>query len=94
MQEVTFPIRVLHQLGIQQLFLSNAAGGINKNFKKDDLILIDDHSNLQGGSPLFGLKSIDYGGIFPDMSQPYSNNLNNSLIQTAKKLSVNLKKGV
>lgn len=94
LQEVTFPIRVLHQLGIKQLFLSNAAGGINKTFKKGDLILLDDHINLQGGSPLSGLNSFEYGGIFPDMSAPYNEKLNSSLIEEASKMNIHLKKGV
>jgi purine-nucleoside phosphorylase len=94
LQEITFPIRVLQQLGIQQLFLSNAAGGINKNFKKGDLVLLDDHINLQGGSPLSGLNSFEYGGIFPDMSAPYDGILNKKLSEAAKKLNINLKKGV
>lgn len=94
LQQVTFPIRVLHHLGIQQLLLSNAAGGINKSFKKGDLILLDDHINLQGGSPLSGLNSFDYGGIFPDMSAPYSKELNANLNQRASELEINLKKGV
>ena len=94
LQQVTFPIRVLHHLGIQQLLLSNAAGGINKNFKKGDLILLDDHINLQGGSPLSGLNSFEYGGIFPDMSAPYNKELNTNLNQRASELEINLKKGV
>lgn len=94
LQQITFPIRVLQKLGIQQLFLSNAAGGINKSFKKGDLILLDDHINLQGGSPLSGLNSFEYGGIFPDMSAPYNEKLNKILMEQALNLSVNLKKGV
>lgn len=93
-QQITFPIRVLQKLGIQQLFLSNAAGGINPDFKKGDLILLDDHINLQGGSPLNGLNSFDYGGIFPDMSCPYDAKLNQKLVEQAKTLNINLKKGV
>ncbi len=93
-QQITFPIRVLQKLGIQQLFLSNAAGGINPEFKKGDLVLLDDHINLQGGSPLNGLNSFDYGGIFPDMSCPYDTNLNQKLLQQAGKLKITLKEGV
>ncbi len=94
LQQVTFPIRVLHQLGVQHLLLSNAAGGINSTFKKGDLILLDDHINLQGGSPLSGLNSFEYGGIFPDMSAPYDGFLNEKFQQLAAKSSVELKKGV
>ncbi|MFN7099420.1 MAG: purine-nucleoside phosphorylase [Flavobacterium sp.] len=94
LQQVTFPIRVLHQLGVQHLLLSNAAGGINSAFKKGDLILLDDHINLQGGSPLSGLNSFEYGGIFPDMSEPYDGFLNEKFQQIASKSSIELKKGV
>ncbi len=94
LQQITFPIRVLQKLGIQQLLLSNAAGGINKSFKKGDLILLDDHINLQGGSPLSGLNSFEYGGIFPDMSSPYNEQLNANFLLQANKLDINLKKGV
>ena len=94
LQQVTFPIRVLQKLGIQHLLLSNAAGGINKSFKKGDLILLNDHINLQGGSPLSGLNSFDYGGIFPDMSEPYSEKVNRIFINQAEKLDINLKKGI
>lgn len=94
LQQVTFPIRVLQKIGITTLLLSNAAGGINKSFKKGDLILLDDHINLQGGSPLSGLNSFEYGGIFPDMSAPYDAGLNEQLETQAKKLKLHLKKGV
>lgn len=94
LQQVTFPIRVLQRLGIEHLFLSNAAGGINKTFKKGDLILLDDHINLQGGSPLSGMNSQEYGSVFPDMSQPYDEKLNFKLNEHASKLAINLKKGV
>ena len=94
LQQVTFPIRVLQKLGIQHLLLSNAAGGINKDFKKGDLILLNDHINLQGGSPLSGLNSFEYGGIFPDMSGPYDEKLNNILLNEASILKLSLKKGV
>jgi purine-nucleoside phosphorylase len=94
LQQVTFPIRVLKQLGVNKLLLSNAAGGINKSFQKGDLVLLDDHINLQGSSPLCGLNSFEYGGIFPDMSAPYDHSLNSALIAKANELNINLKKGV
>lgn len=94
MQQITFPIRVMHALGINQLFLSNAAGGINLEFKKGDLILIDDHINLQVGNPLRGLNKPEYGTRFPDMSQPYDKVLSKKLHTTAQTLNINLKQGV
>lgn len=58
-------------LGVQKLFLSNAAGGINLNFKKGDLVLIDDHINLLSGNPLTGKNYDELGSRFPDMSEAY-----------------------
>lgn len=94
MQQITFPIRVMKMLGIKYLLLSNAAGGINKNFKKGDLVLIDDHINLQNGNPLIGQNLDELGSRFPDMSCPYSSVINNLLINTSTELDISLKKGV
>jgi len=94
MQQIVFPIRVMKLLGVQKLFLSNAAGGINRNFKKGDLVLIDDHINLQSGNPLTGKNTDKLGSRFPDMSQPYSKELSNKLIETANELKIKLKNGV
>lgn len=71
-KEITFPIRVLKELGIKNLLLSNAAGGVNLNYKKGDLVLIEDHINLQTQNPLTGPNPEALGPRFPDMSQPYS----------------------
>lgn len=94
MQQVTFPIRVMHALGIQHIFLSNAAGGINKDFKKGDLVLLDDHINLQPENPLRGLNDAEYGPRFPDMSRPYDTALGKLLQTAAASGSQALKKGV
>jgi purine-nucleoside phosphorylase len=94
LQEVVFPIRVMKLLGVQKLFLSNAAGGINLAFKKGDLVLIDDHINLLGGSPLSGKNEDGLGSRFPDMSQPYDPALNQLLQQKAGELGIELRKGV
>lgn len=94
MQQITFPVRVMHALGIKKLLLSNAAGGVNTNFKKGDLILIDDHINLQPENPLRGLNSAEYGPRFPDMSCPYDKELSTMLTEHAKQLGEELKKGV
>lgn len=77
MQQIVFPIRVMKLLGIQKLFLSNAAGGINLSFKKGDVILIDDHINLLTGNPLSGKNYDELGLRFPDMSEPYDIGLKN-----------------
>jgi purine-nucleoside phosphorylase len=93
-QEVTFPIRVIKQLGIQKLFVSNASGAINLNFKKGELMLVEDHINLQGGSPLAFKNVSDFGERFTDMCEPYDINLRNQAIQIAKKNNITLHKGV
>jgi purine-nucleoside phosphorylase len=94
MQQIAFPIRVMKLLGIQKLFLSNAAGGINLNFKKGDLVLIDDHINLLSGNPLSGKNYDELGSRFPDMSEPYDVPLIDLLQRKAKGLGIALKKGV
>ena len=94
MQQIVFPIRVMKLLGVQKLFLSNAAGGINLKFKKGDLVLIDDHINLQSGNPLTGKNFDELGARFPDMSQPYSKELSDNLVEKANELNIKLNKGV
>jgi purine-nucleoside phosphorylase len=94
MQQIVFPIRVMKLLGIEKLFLSNAAGGLNLNFKKGDLVLIDDHINLLGGNPLSGKNQDELGSRFPDMSEPYDLQLKNQVQQKAASLNIHLKKGV
>ncbi|MBA3674434.1 MAG: purine-nucleoside phosphorylase [Chitinophagaceae bacterium] len=94
MQQIVFPIRVMKLLGVQKLFLSNAAGGIDLSFKKGDLVLINDHINLQYSNPLTGKNYDELGSRFPDMSQPYSKLLSDKLTEKANELSIKLKKGV
>lgn len=94
MQEIVFPIRVMKRLGVQHLLLSNAAGGINLNFKKGDLVLVDDHINLLYGNPLSGKNYEELGARFPDMSEPYDVHMKNTLTQKAKDIGIELKKGV
>ena len=94
MQQITFPIRVMKALGVQSIFLSNAAGGINKNFKKGDLVLTDDHINLLPENPLRGLNDPAFGNRFVDMCSPYNMELNKKISDAAKHLSIPIKKGV
>lgn len=94
MQEITFPVRVMKQLGIEHLFLSNAAGGVNPDYKKGDLALIDDHINLLPENPLRGVNDADLGNRFADMSEPYSHALNALLSVKAQELRIDVKKGV
>lgn len=72
MQQVTFPVRVMKLLGIEKLFISNAAGGMNPNFEKSDLMIIKDHISLMSENPLRGKNIDELGPRFPDMSEPYS----------------------
>ena len=94
LQEVTFPIRVMKFLGVKYLVLSNAGGGLNKDYKKGDLMLLDDHINLLPDNPLRGKNFDELGPRFPDMSEPYSNNLNEKIMQAAIAENVPLHKGV
>jgi purine-nucleoside phosphorylase len=82
MQEITFPVRVMKFLGIKNLFISNAAGGMNPAFKIGDLMFIRDHINLMP-NPLIGRNDESLGVRFPDMSEPYSK----SLVQKAKQIA-------
>ena len=94
LQDVTYPVRVMRQLGIKTLLVSNASGAINLNFKKGELMLIDDHINLQGGSPL-AFKGVEQLGTrFTDMSAPYDLKINEKLESIAKENDINLHKGV
>ena len=82
MQEVTFPIRVMYELGIRTLLVSNAAGGANKDFRVGDLMVITDHINFFPEHPLRG-KNIPTGPRFPDMHEPYDH----KLIATADRIA-------
>jgi purine-nucleoside phosphorylase len=93
-QEITFPIRVLKYLGIKHLLLSNAAGAINKSMKRTDLMLLDDHINLLGGSPLIGKNDDSIGPRFVDMAEPYNSELNSKLKTIAQKQGIALHEGV
>lgn len=94
LQEVTFPIRIMKSLGIEKLFLSNASGAINLNFKKGELMLVEDHINLQGGSPLAFKNVSDFGERFTDMSEPYNLDLRKQATKIAKNNNIKLYKGV
>jgi purine-nucleoside phosphorylase len=93
-QEITFPIRVMKLLGIEKLLISNAAGTVNPNFKKGELMLIDDHINMLPDNPLRGKNLDELGPRFPDMSQPYNKEMNNMLHEIAKEKGITLHEGV
>lgn len=92
--DVTFPIRVMHELGISKLLVSNAAGAINKSFKKGEIMLIDDHINLQGGSPLAFKGVEEMGERFVDMSEPYDAAMNKKIENIAEQNNITIQKGV
>jgi purine-nucleoside phosphorylase len=94
LQEITYPIRIMHQLGIKKLFISNAAGAINLSFRQGELMLIEDHINLQGGSPLAFGNVAEFGRRFVDMSAPYDAQLSAQLEAIAGRLQIPLRKGV
>lgn len=93
-EEVTYPVRIMKELGIRKLLVSNASGSINLDFKKGELMLLDDHINLQGGSPL-AFKGVEkLGERFVDMSAPYDATMNSTIEKIAKNNSIKLHKGV
>jgi purine-nucleoside phosphorylase len=94
MQKITLPVRVMKMLGIQHLLISNAAGNMNLKWKKGQLMLIDDHINLQPDNPLRGENFEVLGPRFPDMSEPYSKKMNKLLIKIAKEKKIKLNVGV
>lgn len=94
MQQVTFPVRVLKFLGIQQLFISNAAGGINPHFQAGDLVFIRDHISLQVENPLRGANDERLGVRFPDMLHTYDLRLNSKALQLAKLNGIRAHEGV
>lgn len=94
LRDVTFPVRVMHLLGIQKLLVSNAAGAINLNFKKGEIMLIDDHINLQGDSPLAFRGVEKMGERFVDMSAPYDTDMNRMIEKIAAEENIKLHKGV
>jgi purine-nucleoside phosphorylase len=93
MKEVTFPIRVMRELGIKTLFVSNASGGTNPDFEIGDIMIIRDHINYMPEHPLRG-KNIDYGPRFPDMSEAYDRKLIAEAKAIAKEKGIKLQEGV
>ena len=93
MQQVTFPVRVMKELGIKYLFVSNASGGMNPSFEIGDLMVITDHINLMP-NPLVGKNNKELGVRFPDMSEAYNKELIKLAETTALQLNIKLQKGV
>ncbi len=94
MNEVIFPARVLGCLGIQQLIVTNAAGGVNFNFRPGDLMLITDHINMTGANPLIGANIDELGVRFPDMSEAYDHPMRETALRIAARQGIPLRQGV
>jgi purine-nucleoside phosphorylase len=94
MQQITFPVRVMKMLGIKTLFVSNASGSLNPAIKKGDLMIIEDHINLQPMNPLIGRNDAELGPRFPDMSEPYRHDLIEKGLAIAKTNNITCHKGV
>lgn len=94
MQEVTYPMYVLQQLGVKTMIVTNASGGINRTFMPGDLVLLTDHINLTGTNPLIGANDERFGPRFPDMSAPYSLRLRKVAEAAAAQLRYPCREGV
>lgn len=94
MEEVVFPVRVMKLLGIEKLFISNAAGGLNPDMNVADLMIIKDHINLQPNNPLVGKNLDELGPRFPDMMKTYSEDLRAKGLEIAKNNNFNVHEGV
>jgi len=94
LKEVTFPVRVMKKLGAEVIIISNAAGGMNRFFKRGDLMLITDHINLFGDNPLIGPNDEELGLRFPDMSEAYDRKLVELTLKVALKEKIKLHQGI
>lgn len=94
MEAITFPVRVMKALGVETIFVTNAAGGSNKDFKPGDLMIITDHINLSGNNPLIGPNDNRIGTRFPDMSSAYTKEYVELARRCAEKLNLKVQEGV
>jgi purine-nucleoside phosphorylase len=92
--EITFPVRVLAKLGVKYLLISSAAGGLNPQFEKGDLMVVTDHINLTGTNPLIGPNLDDFGPRFPDMSEVYDRDLVTLGVEKASESRISIRQGV
>ncbi|MDD4142086.1 MAG: purine-nucleoside phosphorylase [Bacteroidales bacterium] len=93
MEQVTFPVRIFSLLGVERVFVTNAAGGVNKSYHVGDIMLIKDHINMLP-NPLIGKNKDEFGVRFPDMTHPYDKKMRESAKSAAEKLGVSLREGV
>lgn len=94
MQEIAFPIRVIQALSADILIVSNACGGMNPNYERGDIMLINDHINMLGDNPLIGPNDDELGPRFPDMSEPYTLNLRDLAEEVALDRGIKMHEGV
>lgn len=94
MTQIAFIVRLFKKLGVKILIVTNAAGGLNPDYSAGQIMIITDHVNLMGGSPLIGPNLDEYGPRFPDMSEPYDTNLIQLMEETALKEKIHIWKGI
>lgn len=94
MKQITYPVRVMKYLGVKTLLVSNACGGMNPNYRRGDIMLIEDHINMLGDNPLIGKNEDELGPRFPDMSEPWSHGLLKLAEDVALENRIKVHKGV
>jgi purine-nucleoside phosphorylase len=94
MQQITYPVRVMKFLGVKTLLVSNACGGMNPQYRRGDIMIMIDHINLLGDNPLIGKNDDELGPRFPDMSEPYNNELIRIAEDAALVNKIKVQKGV
>ena len=94
LNQVTFPVRVMKLLGIEQLIVSNASGGVNPDYEIGEIMIINDHINLFPGNPLIGKNLDDLGPRFPDMSDAYDTSMIDMAVTIAKENNIRVKQGI
>lgn len=94
MPQLVFPVRVMHQMKVKRLLISNAGGNMNKDWKKGEIMLINDHINMLPDGPLRGKEAAEFGNIFVDMGRPYDEEINEKLRRIAKQENIPLREGV
>ncbi len=94
MEQITYPIKAMKELGVKIVILTNAAGAVNKSFRPGDLMVITDHINFMGNNPLRGKNDEHFGTRFPDMSEVYNKNLIKIVDNAARLLDINIRHGI